>query len=246
MSPRTRSLLKLTFLLAFVIGAIFLFRFTSLGDSLSVPRIREGIQELGPVSARLAYIALYILGTVLLLPGLLLSFVGAILFGPYEGTLYTWTGATIGASLAFLVAKALGRDFVEGLLGGRLALLDRRLRDHGFTGLLIIRLVPLFPFNGVNFGCGLTAIRFRDYLLATALGILPGTFVYQFLFARFGEKILEEGVSWEDMLDPVLGLALGLFVLFILAGKFVASRLAQQQPSPNPAPKEEDNRSPTR
>ena len=221
---RLVSIIKLLVLVCLLAGAVILFRFTSLGD-ISWSQLRQTIEGLEPLSARLAYVGLYIVGTVLLVPGTLLSFVGAMLFGLWEGTLYTWIGATIGATLAYWVARLLGRDFVEGLLGGRLQALDRSLRDNGFTGLFIIRLVPLFPFNGVNFGCGLTGIRPRDYILATALGILPATFVYQFLFTRLREKILDEGFTWQDLLDPLLGLAIGLFVLLIVAGKWLARRL---------------------
>src|SRR5207244_6603246 len=124
--------------------------------------------------------------------------------------------ATIGATLAFLVAKFLGRGFVDQLLKGKLQALDQRLREHGFTGLLILRLVPLFPFNGLNFGCGLTSIRLRDYVLATAIGILPPTFVYQYLFATLGQKILEEGFRVEYLWEPALLCALGLFAVFII------------------------------
>jgi uncharacterized membrane protein YdjX (TVP38/TMEM64 family) len=107
----------------------------------------------------LIYIAV---GTVALSPGTVLSVAGAVQFGPYEGTLYTWIGATIGATLAYWMARVLGRDFVERRFGGRFAAFDQRIREHGFTGLLIIRLLPLFPFNAVNFGSGLTGIRLRD------------------------------------------------------------------------------------
>ncbi|MFO0965687.1 MAG: TVP38/TMEM64 family protein [Gemmataceae bacterium] len=238
---RTARLLKLSLLLAFVAGAILVFRLTPLGDYVTIPRIRALIDDLDSVSARLAYVGVYIAGTVLLLPGTLLSFVGAVLFGAWEGTLYTWIGATIGATLAFFVARGLGRGFVESMLGERLAALDRRLRDHGFTGLLILRLVPLFPFNALNFGCGLTALRTRDYVLATAIGILPGTFVYQFLFAKFGEKILREGLSCSDLWDPTLGLALGLFVVFVIFGKVVANRL-KPLPDPSFSPASPDRR----
>lgn len=169
--------------------------------------------------------AVYIVGTVALLPGTLLSFAGAVLFGPYEGTLYPWIGATIGATLAYLTARALGRDFVERLFGGRFAAFDQRIRKHGFAGLVIIRLLPVFPFNAVNFGCGLTGIRLRDYVLATAIGILPGTFVYQFLFAKFGRRILTEGLRLEYLADPELWLAISLFAAFVFIGRWLSKKV---------------------
>ena len=217
--------LKLALLVAFLAAAVYYFRFTKQGREVTPEFVLSSIESHGPATARLIYVAVYIVGTVALLPGTVLSFAGAVLFGPYEGTLYTWVGATIGATLAYLMARALGRDFVERLFGGRFAAFDRRIREHGFTGLLLIRLLPIFPFNAVNFGCGLTGIRLRDYVLATAIGIVPGTFVYQFLFAKFGRRILTEGLRLEYLADPELWLAIGLFVAFVLAGKWLSRRV---------------------
>jgi uncharacterized membrane protein YdjX (TVP38/TMEM64 family) len=193
--------------------------------------VLDSIESHGPVTARLIYVAVYIGGTVAFLPGTALSFAGAVLFGAYEGTLYTWIGATIGATLAYLMARVLGRDFVERLFGGRFAAFDQRIRAHGFTGLLLIRLLPVFPFNAVNFGCGLVGIRLRDYMLATAIGIVPGTFVYQFLFAKFGRKILTEGLQLEYLGDPELWLALGLFVAFVIVSKWLSNRISNKAPA---------------
>jgi uncharacterized membrane protein YdjX (TVP38/TMEM64 family) len=217
--------LKLAVLVAFLAAAVYYFRFAESGREVSPEFVLSRIESHGPITARMIYVAVYIVGTVALLPGTVLSFAGAVLFGPYEGTLYTWVGATIGATLAYLMARLLGREFVERLFAGRFAAFDQRIRDHGFTGLLIIRLLPLFPFNAINFGCGLTGIRLRDYVLATAIGIVPGTFVYQFLFAKFGRRILTEGLRLEYLADPELWLAIGLFVAFVLAGKWLSRRV---------------------
>ena len=217
--------LKLALLVAFLAGAVYYFRFTASGREVTPESVLNSIESHGPVTARLIYVAVYIVGTVVLLPGTVLTFAGAVLFGAYEGTLYTWVGATIGATLAYGMARVLGRDFVERLFGGRFAAFDQRLREHGFAGLLFIRLLPLFPFNAVNFGCGLTGIRLRDYVLATAIGIVPGTFVYQFLFAKFGRRILTEGLRLEYLADPELWLAIGLFAAFVLVGKWLSKKV---------------------
>ncbi len=226
MSARNlKTWLKLAVLIAFLAGAVYFFKFTEEGRKYTAEYVLDSIESHGPVQARLIYIAVYIVGTVILVPGTVLSFAGAVLFGAYEGTLYTWIGATIGATLAFLVGRLLGRDFIEQLFGGRFAAFDQRIREHGFIGLLIIRLLPIFPFNAVNFGCGLTGIRLRDYILATGIGILPGTFVYQFLFAKFGRKILTEGIRLEYLKDPELWLAIGLFVAFVIIGRWLSKKV---------------------
>jgi uncharacterized membrane protein YdjX (TVP38/TMEM64 family) len=225
---RLTTWLKLAVLLGFLAAAIYYFRFTDQGREITPEFVLGSIESHGPITARLIYVVVYVVGTAAFLPGTVLSFAGAVLFGAYEGTLYTWIGATIGATLAYLMARLLGRDFVERLFGGRFAAFDRRIREHGFTGLLIIRLVPLFPFNAVNFGSGLTGIRLGDYVLATAIGIVPGTFVYQLLFAKFGRKILTDGLQLEYLKDPELWLVLGLFVAFVIAGKWLSGKVARK------------------
>jgi uncharacterized membrane protein YdjX (TVP38/TMEM64 family) len=231
--------LKLGLLVAFLAAAVYYFRFTERGREITPEYVLDSIESHGPVTARLIYVAVYIVGTVALLPGTVLTFAGAVLFGPYEGTLYTWVGATIGATLAYLVARALGRDFVESLFGGRFTAFDRRIREHGFMGLLLIRLLPVFPFNAVNFGCGLTSIRLRDYVLATAIGIVPGTFVYQFLFAKFGRKILTEGLRLDYLADPDLWLAIGLFAAFVIVGKWLSNKVSRRSTAMARAPTED-------
>jgi uncharacterized membrane protein YdjX (TVP38/TMEM64 family) len=235
---RLTTWLKLALLVAFLAAGVYYFRFTERGREITPEFVLESIESHGPVTARLIYVAVYIVGTVALLPGTVLSFAGAVLFGAYEGTLYAWLGATIGATLAYLMARVLGREFVERLFGGRFAAFDQRIREHGFTGLLIIRLLPLFPFNAVNFGCGLTGIRLRDYVLATAIGIVPGTFVYQFLFAKFGRRILTEGLRLEYLADPELWLAIGLFAAFVLVGKWLSGKVAGKATVAAAVPKE--------
>jgi uncharacterized membrane protein YdjX (TVP38/TMEM64 family) len=217
------AVIKFLFLALSLCAAVYFFCFTEAGRDLTPASVIDAIRSQNPLVQRLSYMLIYMGGTILLLPGTILSFAGAVLFGAYEGTVYTWLAATMGAALAFWLARFLGRDFI-GRLTGKLDALDRYIREHGFTGLFIIRLIPLFPFNGVNFACGLTGMRFRDYALATALGILPGTFVYQYLFAKFHEKVLKEGVRLEYLADPELLLAIGIFVAFVVVGQWAARK----------------------
>ena len=98
----------------------------------------------------------------------------------------------------------------------------------------MIRLVPLFPFNGVNFGCGLTGIRLRDYALATALGIIPGTFVYQYLFAKLGRRVLAGEYSWRDLADLEVIVPVGLFIVFLLVTGWLARKMGLRRESAQP------------
>jgi uncharacterized membrane protein YdjX (TVP38/TMEM64 family) len=219
------SLVKVAVLLALIAGAIGFRFFTDIGRAIQFQAIRDYVNSYPPLMIPLLYIGVYVVGTVLFFPGLALSFAGAALFELFEATLYTWIGATLGATLAFLLARLLGRDFFAQLLAGRLQTLDERLSRNGFFNLLILRLVPLIPFNAINFGAGLTSIHLRDYVLATAIGILPGTFVYQYLFSRFGEA---------NPFDPQLLAALALFMGFTLLGRWLSVKLNTKPPASPP------------
>lgn len=139
--------------------------------------IRSFIRGLGPWGPSL-YALIYAGGVVLAIPGTVLTVIAALLFGTWGGTAVVVAGATAGASAAFLIGRYLGRDFIAGRLRGRWKAIDEGVREGGFSYLLFLRLVPLVPFNVLNYGSGLTGVRFRDYVLATAIGIVPGTFVY--------------------------------------------------------------------
>src|SRR5208337_2927039 len=97
----------------------------------------------------------------------------------YFGFLYVWVGAMCGSSLAFFIGRYLGRDFAASLIGDRLRKYDEAIEQNGFATVLYLRLV-YFPFTPMNFGMGLTRVRFRDYLFGTALGIIVGTFFFTF------------------------------------------------------------------
>jgi uncharacterized membrane protein YdjX (TVP38/TMEM64 family) len=224
--PSTSALVKLGLLLALIAGAVT-FRFcTDAGRDITFQAIRDYVSTFPALLVPLLYIGIYVVGTVLFFPGVALSLAGWLLFDLFEATLYTWIGATLGATLAFLLARLLGRNFFAQLLAGRLQTLDERLSRNGFFNLLILRLVPLIPFNAINFGAGLTSIRLRDYVLATAIGILPGTFIYQYLFSRVGEA---------NPFDPQLLAALGLFLVFSLIGKWLSIKLRAKPPATPPS-----------
>ena len=104
-----------------------------------------------------------------------------------RGTVYNVLASNLGATLAFLMARYFGRDFVSRLMKGRIESFDEKVAKHGFRFILTLRLIPLIPFNGLNLGSGLSRIKYRDYLLGSVLGMLPGTFIYTY----FADALLE-------------------------------------------------------
>src|SRR4029079_5606758 len=139
----------------------------------------RGLGAWGPVLLALAYVP----ECLLMLPGSLLTLGSGFAFGLTVGSVTAWSGSLMGASAAFLTGRYFARDLVESKLSGnpKFQALDRAVAGAGFKIVLLTRLSPLFPFNVLNYAFGLTGIGFRDYVLASAIGMLPGTVLYVYL-----------------------------------------------------------------
>lgn len=160
----------------------------------------------------IGFMALYILQTALSLPGAaILSLASGAIFGAIMGTLYAVTAATIGAALAFLVTRYLLRDIVISKFGGKLEKLNRELEQRGFNYLLFLRLVPLFPFFLINLAAGLTRLPLRTFVLGTAIGIIPGGFVFVNAGASLATITSLSGIASPRVLGSFA--LLGLFAL---------------------------------
>jgi uncharacterized membrane protein YdjX (TVP38/TMEM64 family) len=194
MSNRRAGVYKLLILLLILGGGGMALRFTPLGEILSREGILWGIEHLR--SSRLApliFVPVYAGAVAMAVPGTIATLAGGAVFGLWWGTVFNWLGATIGANLAYLLARFLGREGLTQILGEKMdrwpamERLDQAVNRHGFRGLLTLRLVPAVPFNALNFGGGLVGMKWSKYALATGLGILPGTFVY----TMFADALLE-------------------------------------------------------
>ncbi|MEM7415359.1 MAG: DUF547 domain-containing protein [Gemmatimonadota bacterium] len=220
------SLVRLAGLAGLVVAGALAAAFTPLGDVLSREGIGDAIEWLrASEAAPLLYIAIYATATALAMPGSILTLAGGAIFGVVQGTLYTTIAANIGANAAFGVARFLGRGGVERLAGDRLQALDRATTNHGFQGLLTLRLIPAVPFNALNFGSGLTSIRWSTYALATAIGIFPGTVVY----TMFADALLSgsQEASREALIRVLISGALLVFLSFLPT---IAKRLGVRVP----------------
>jgi uncharacterized membrane protein YdjX (TVP38/TMEM64 family) len=146
-------------------------------DQLNPADLQQQIQHLGPW-APLAFIGLFALATVLFLPGAIFGLLGGALFGPVWGSAWNLAGATLGATLAFLTARYVASDWVARRSGGRLQGLIEGVEAEGWRFVAMVRLVPLFPFNLLNYALGLTRIRLSQYVVASAVAMIPGTVAY--------------------------------------------------------------------
>lgn len=132
-------------------------------------------------AAPLLFMLIYAVATVLFLPGSVITLAGGALFGPVLGTVYNLTGATLGATLAFLVSRYLASDWVAQRTGGRLRQLVNGVEGEGWRFVAFVRLVPLFPFNLLNYALGLTRIPLLQYVVASYICMLPGAIAYTYI-----------------------------------------------------------------
>jgi len=180
--PLTPARLKVLAAVALVLVLLVLGR----RAAALLPALVEQVSRLGAWGPIL-YVAVYVVGAVLLIPGSVLTLAAGVLFGLIHGTALVFLAATLGAVAAFLVARYAARGYVERRIGtGQLAAVDRALARKGFRLVLLLRLTPVVPYSLLNYSLGLTGVSFRDFLLGSA-GMLPGTLLYVYYGKVAGE-----------------------------------------------------------
>jgi uncharacterized membrane protein YdjX (TVP38/TMEM64 family) len=214
-SPRLRLAILGVVLVSATAGVALLA--ASSGSTLA------GVVEQSGVAGPIVYVAMYALLTVLLFPGTLITAAGGALFGAALAKPLT----VVGATAAFLIGRRLGRDQVEQIAGRRIGAADRWLSRRGLLAVLYLRLFPIVPFNALNYAAGVTAVTRRDYVVGTAIGIVPGAFAYAAL-----------GGSIDDPTSPAFLGAVGLVVALAVAAPLVNRFLGRRGPGGEP-PREE-------
>lgn len=199
-------------LLALVLAAVVAARSLGLGDRLAALRDWiEGLGALGPV----VFIALYAAATVVAIPGSPLTVAAGVLFGSLWGVVIVSIAATLGASGAFLVARYVARDATEASLSRnpRFQRLYSLTETHGAVIVAITRLIPLFPFNLINYGFGLTRVRFGTYVFWSWLCMLPGTVLYVVGADAVARAIARSEIPW-----VLIGILAGALAVLAVAG----------------------------
>ena len=214
---RKGAFIKASFLVVFIIVAIYVIRFTPVKGFLTPEALSRFLEAAG-VWAPLLYMLVYALGICLFVPGTLLTALGAAIFGAYWGFLYVWVGAMVGASAAFWIGRTLGREFAASLIGDRLKKYDDAIERNGFATTLYLRLV-YFPFTPMNFGMGLTKVRFWDYVSGTGLGIIVGTFIFTFFVGTLKE-VWASG-NWGELFSFKVFFSVGLFIFSLFIPKII-------------------------
>jgi uncharacterized membrane protein YdjX (TVP38/TMEM64 family) len=182
---------------------------------ISAAELEARIAALG-IWAPVGFVALYSVSTVAMIPGGILDLVGGALFGPYLGTALDLAGGSLGAALAFLVARYVARDWAEDRAGPRLQGIMRSVDAEGWRFVAFVRLVPIFPYNIVNYLFGLTRVPFHHYVLATVVFMAPSTVAYTWL--GYASRQVMEGDTYQIRYALI---ALALLGVLIFVPRFV-------------------------
>jgi uncharacterized membrane protein YdjX (TVP38/TMEM64 family) len=203
-----------------LLGIVAVIALAGLGRQfgLFLERFAVWVDSLGPLGP-FAFIAGYAAATLAFVPGSVLTLAGGAIFGLLNGSIYALTGATLGATLSFLLARYAAREAVERRLEGnpRFQAIDHAVGQQGLKIVLLLRLSPIFPFNLLNYALGLTKIPLKSYLFAS-IGMLPGTVLYTYSGLIIGDVARlaggtdpERGVVYYAVV--VLGLLATILVL---------------------------------
>ena len=215
-----KSIIKILITVGIVVAVYLVLRSYGVTDEIrleNVPKIKIWVASFGKI-APLIYIGLYLVSTVFFLPGSPVTVLAGFVFGPLWGVFYASVASIISVSVAFLIARYVARDLVEGWVkdNAQFRKIDEQVEEQGWRILMFTRLVPIFPFNLQNYAYGLTSIRFSTYVLVSAIFMLPGTAVFVQLGGAF---VSGEGNIWKTLL--YLGVAGVLMLLLSLIPKLL-------------------------
>lgn len=207
--------IALKILVLITIGAIIFFCFKwDVFKNCDATSIKSYINSFGILSP-VIYIIMFTLVPLTLFPDSILAVAGGMAFGVFYGTLYTIIGAVCGAALSFYIARFLGRAVVDKLVHGKGKWFEDGVEKRGFLIIFMLRLIPLVPFDIISYGAGLSKIKFKDFMPATILGIIPGVLV----FTNLGDKSLE-------VTSPQFILAVGLLILLFIMSYILKKKIS--------------------
>ena len=214
-SAKIRAAVFLSVLVVLAFGIYF----SGAGAGWDGDRLRAWIDSFGSAGP-LIYILIFAVAPVLFLPGLPITVAGGLAFGPFWGTVYASIGSTLGAGLAFLVARYFARQAVQDFMGERWKRVDEGVAEKGWVYVAITRLIPIFPFNLLNYAFGLTRIRFATYLFTSWLFMLPGTAAYVVFSAALLDLL-------KGKTSPLFWIGAGLFLALFAVQYFYRKRPSQ-------------------
>lgn len=182
MNTKTKDIIKAILILCISVFFIYiLIKFGTLLRHINIRSLRRYIVSFGPLAA-LVFVAIYSLKAIfVVLPSVVLTVLAGNIFGPIKGFLLTMIGIYFSSTLAFYLAKSLGKPFVDKITKGKLLKLDENIEVHGLKIILFMRLSTLFPYDPLSYAAGLTKIKYNDFIIASMIGICPEMLAYSYL-----------------------------------------------------------------
>ena len=169
--------------------------------------------------APVIYIFMFTVVPLTLFPDFVLAATGGLIFGVWFGTIYTIIGAACGGTISFFISRSYGRGLVEKLTKGKINCFDDGAQKKGLIFILILRFIPLIPFDIISYGAGLSKIKYKDFILATIIGVIPGVWVY----TNLGDKSAH--LFSTEFFKAVAILILLLLVSYFIKKKFTLKTL---------------------
>ena len=213
MDFRLSKYIKILFslIIIFVIGTVI---YKVLNMDIGPSDIQKYVTSFGKF-APVIYILMFAVVPLTLFPDSILAIGGGLIFGLFKGYLYTLIGALIGASLSFYISRKLGRSFLKKFTKDKLDYIEDMINSKGFFVILLLRLIPLFPFDVISYAAGLTSIKYRDFLFATIIGTIPGILV----FTNIGAQSVNIGSK--SFYISIMALIVLILLSIILKNKFI-------------------------
>lgn len=180
-------------------------------DSKDIQTYVNSFGKLAPI----IYIIIFALVPLTLFPDSIIAIAGGLIFGLVKGYIYTAIGAILGATLSFYISRKLGRNFVKKLTKEKLDNVEEMINSNGFFIIFMLRLIPLFPFDIISYGAGLTSVKYKDFILATFLGTIPGILV----FTNIGAQSVNMGSG--SFYVSIGALVLLFIISMVLKKKFI-------------------------
>lgn len=221
MKINKNNLLKYFISIAFI-TVFILIVYKIFKMDIGINDIKDYVSSFGKFGP-IIYIIMFALVPLTLFPDSILAIAGGLLFGLYKGYIYTAIGALIGGSISFYISRKLGRGIVKKFTKDKLDNIEQMVNDKGFSIIFLLRLIPLFPFDVISYGAGLTSVGYKDFILATFLGTIPGILV----FTNIGSKALNIGS--ESFYISIAFLIILVFTSMILKKRFIENNINESK-----------------
>jgi len=221
-----KGIVRPVLFLLVILTLLVIARIFGLGEKLG--ELRDWIGTLGSLGP-FVFVALYIVAVIAAIPGSALTVAAGALFGSVFGVIWVSIASTVGASLAFLIARYFARDAIVRWLSKneKFRRLDQLTEDHGAIIVALTRLVPIFPFNLLNYGFGLTRVQFWTYVFWSWLCMLPGTVLYV-----VGADAVTKGLTRGEVPWALVGTLVGIGVFLFLIVRFARKKLQDKEGAP--------------